>query len=98
MTDTDRLAALLQEVFTPHVVAQWPFTVHNVAVALVRAGVTAPLDAERLAEAMDGAFDYSDHDNAIPTLLFYDDFDAFWRPFATKVAREYDGTPEAGDA
>ena len=61
MTDTDRLAALLQEVFTPHVVAQWPFTVHNVAVALAAAGVTlatpAPLDEERAARELSDALD-----------------------------------------
>lgn len=46
---------------------------------------TNGLRTEQLADAMSDAYTYEDSDNSVPTLPFYDDFRAFWTPFAEKV-------------
>ena len=60
-----------------------------------RALAAAFLDAETLRAAMHDAYTYEDQgrDNAIPTLPFVDDVDAFWSPFATAILAALRETP-----
>jgi hypothetical protein len=62
----------------------------NAAIRIVKETATpAPLDVERLAEAMNAAYVYGDRDNTMAVLPFMDDWDAFWLPFAAAIAAAY---------
>jgi len=98
MTDTDRLAALLIEVFPAANRNQWPFTAMDVANALIAAGVTlaatpAPLDVLVAAKDVDLSWFVADLGDGTVKMRYASDFPRVLNALREALAANKDATP-----